>query len=206
MSAFDSRDRRWRAWDPSDGLRVLARYVAPNALAEMQFEDVDTRAVVPGQSRAAQDRAIVERLYGRLAAKRVEYGRDPWNPEERGQEIRHPRRLVERRVGNCLEFAVTYGAMCLGEQIPPLLAVTRSGPAGHAFVIATPGRSGWEPLEEDAVGTDGDTACTASSTGARSATSSRPASGSASSSPARAARRPPRSRSRAVCASITSSA
>ena len=142
MSAPDNTDRRWRTWSPSiDGYRGLARYVAPDALADIQFDDVDTRPVVPGQPLAERNRETVERLYHRLARKDTAYSDERWNPAEDGQSIRYPRQLLEDRQGNCMDFAATYAGMCLRDLVPPLLVTTQNADGGgHVFVVTTPGR------------------------------------------------------------------
>lgn len=146
--------RQWEPWlaptevrgeirrnpELESSFRELVRYVAPEALGDVRWADEPATDVSPDPADDSE-RAMVSRLYERLARQRIDFWREPWLPGEAGQRIRHPWLLVHGRAGTCLDFATTFAAMCLDAAIPPLLVLTWGRTVQqHAFVIATPGR------------------------------------------------------------------
>lgn len=137
--------RYWETWEPSTsdlpaGLRELARYVSPEALNDVRWDDdLDPHRLVADREHR---RPMAALLYERLARRPVAFWGDPWVPDATGQRIRHPWLLVNgQQQGTCLDFATTYAAMCLDSSIPPLIVLTLGQDGrGHAFVLLTPGR------------------------------------------------------------------
>jgi hypothetical protein len=138
------------------GFAELARYVAPEALADVRWDvDQDAETLPGGADR--DDLTMIIRLYERLSSQRIDFWREPWLPGGGAQRIRHPWLLVNGRAGTCLDFATTYAAMCLDAAIPPLLALTRGATGNHATVILTPDRSaGYSDFPQDSLARDRD--------------------------------------------------
>jgi hypothetical protein len=125
---LDNRPHRWPVWNREDGLAVLARYVAPEALWHL--------GLVVERDPDESDLAVARRLFDRLREQRIRYALEPRIAIGEAQLIRHPALLIQDRVGTCLDIATTYAAMCQGEHVAPLLAITHD----HAFVVIAPGR------------------------------------------------------------------
>jgi hypothetical protein len=128
ISELDDRPHRWPVWKREDGLAALARYVAPEALWHL--------GLVVERDPEESDLVVARRLFDRLRQQRIRYALEPRIAVGEAQLIRHPALLIQDRVGTCLDIATTYAAMCQGEHVAPLLAVTHD----HAFVVITPGR------------------------------------------------------------------
>jgi hypothetical protein len=127
----------WPVWAYDSGFSMLARYVAPRAVASAGSDLIAGLSEEEEQlSAEEQDRMRAMRLYERLRGKKITYGLEPWASEEGVQQIRHPWWLLSDRHGTCVDIAATYAAMCLQEQVGAMLAVT----GDHAFVAFQPGR------------------------------------------------------------------
>lgn len=144
ISELDNRPHRWPVWTLEDGLAALACYVAPEALWHL--------GLVVERDPDDSDPAVARRLFDRLREQRIRYALEPRIAIGNAQLIRHPALLIQDRVGTCLDIATTYAAMCQGEHVASLLAVTRD----HAFVVITPGRFRDDPqaLSPFALGSD----------------------------------------------------
>ena len=125
----------WPLWKRQDRhYAQLARYVSAPALVGLRL--------VPQHSAtdADADRRLAQELYETLCQRQIGAAREPWVAAAAHQQIRHPDWLV-REGGNCLDVALTYGAMCLEGRVGAMLALTPPHVIpGHAFVVLTPGR------------------------------------------------------------------
>jgi hypothetical protein len=128
-------------WSERKGFAALAGYVSTDSLRGHDLLPHGGRVkAAEGASdqaesdEAAIDREVAARLFGRLAAREIRYREEPWRTGTDVQGIRHADWLLSEG-GNCLDFCVTYAAMCLEMRVAPLLALT----ATHALVLIRPG-------------------------------------------------------------------
>jgi hypothetical protein len=131
----------WRATlDPKDygateqSLLDLARYTNP-AMVEGWGLGMSRSGLDP------RDSNFIEMgwwLAGKLddEGRRLSWTVDAFNPSGPGQVIRTTAELLEG-AGTCLDFAITFAAMCVQERVPCVLAITREvgSSVGHAFVV-----------------------------------------------------------------------
>ena len=128
--------RAWPRWRHDEGLVTIARYVSTDALTGHDL--------VPAVRPSHDDARVVAELYERLRDRRIRYRRQTiaWGED---QQVRHPAWLVSEG-GNCLDLTACFAAMCLKQDVAPLLAITPT----HAFVVL---RCGWlqgpRPRDED---------------------------------------------------------
>lgn len=134
------------AFDEWNGLQsipeILAAFVTPNHPAiESVLSDAagilgawtGSSALSGYQSRDPQRVAFtMAAIYTALQQRNIRYINPPASFEENGQKVRLPDRILESRLGTCLDLTVL-AASCLEQSgIHPLVVIT----AGHAFVGA----------------------------------------------------------------------
>ena len=125
--------RRWPDGDGPGTHDALARYVSADAIRSLEL--------ITWRDQRERDTEVAARLYTLLRGRAIGYAREPYLHKHGQQQIRDPWLLLKNQVGTCIDFAVTYAAMCLEATIRPLLAVTDE----HAFVIIAPGSMGGDP-------------------------------------------------------------
>ncbi len=130
-----------REWSKVDE-RGLARFVTPDAvtLLRLPVNRLDLAAEPEGRRR------LVEAIYGALLAKQIRYAAEMYHPSDALQPIRRPADVLEApREGTCLDLAVLFCGLCLGNELLPVLVVTE----GHAFaaVSLTHGLRDWNALD-----------------------------------------------------------
>jgi hypothetical protein len=109
--------------------RALARYVEPKGLPEefklpkyiSRFDLVQSEG----------PRGLAAQLYVQICKQAIQYDLAPFDPHsEVTQLIRKPETLLAEKRGTCLDLAVLFAAMCLANDLLPLIVVVE----GHAFV------------------------------------------------------------------------
>lgn len=143
-------DNKHYAWPRADD-RSLARFVQPQALpkalrwpTDLNRRDVLTSSGIQG---------VAERLYNQLWAQALQYELAPLNPSSAAtQLIRKAAVVVEEKQATCLDLAVWFAAMCLDNELLPIL-ILLEGHALAGFSLRRTARStvaGLKPLAWEA--------------------------------------------------------
>jgi hypothetical protein len=134
---------QWTWHRGDDGVGALARYVSESSLEGIRALALRNAM----QSRrsaddpASEDASVAGALYDLMLRLDLDPAYERWSAMKPVQRIRHPQLVIDDGVGNCLEFALMYAAMCLREHVAPLVAIVH----GHAFVLLQLGRFVQEP-------------------------------------------------------------
>lgn len=122
--------RSVRGWAKSDH-HGLARYVDPRAASQC----FDLGDLPLGDIASSVDRSrLLDALYTKLADAQIGYTHEPWNPDERYQEIRSPQEVLQKPGhGTCLDLAALFAALSLEVGLLPVLVVTEH----HASVMVS---------------------------------------------------------------------
>ncbi len=148
------------AWNEWGGLssppELAAAFVSPNdpalgALlrrASLHLVASGDDGALCGYQRAGRTRAIAAALWRATCELELGYIQPPASFEQHGQKVRFPGRIVEHRLGTCLDLTLFLAAAFEQCGLNPLLVFTQ----GHAFVgVWERDESFPEPLVEDAL-------------------------------------------------------
>lgn len=141
-----ARDVDLLAYNEWPGLAVLpallASFVSPNhpalvpllhAVADRLEASTGRRSLDGYQSRdPARARALVEAVYGAVAAAAITYVQPPPSFEAHGQKVRTPEQVLGDRLGTCLDLALLQAALLEHVGLQPFVVLQRD----HAFVGA----------------------------------------------------------------------
>jgi hypothetical protein len=120
----------WFDW-PKSQYTMLASYVLP------QLADRLKLAIVRDDALAKSDgpRIVAGAIYDALITDDIRYAREIYDPEIKRQKIRDPYLILGGSGdGTCLDLALLFAGLCLGNELLPLVVVME----GHAFVaVAT---------------------------------------------------------------------
>ena len=147
--SHDADDQEeWPDWRISDQtVAQLARYVSPAHVPTWMptnlLSPLDPWADAQDLSRdqiANLRRARADQLYKSLAARRIPYANEQWNPaaydpegNPAAQRIRTPEETAQGPA-TCLDLALLFAAMAIAADLRPLIAV-RHRPSCHALVV-----------------------------------------------------------------------
>lgn len=130
-------DWRWPRANPKD----IVRYVNRNAanLVRLAENRYDLTQKFEGR------RQLIEAIYNALVnrEKKVRYALEPYHPSKAFQLIRTPPEVLDTPgEGTCLDLAILFCGLCLGNELLPLLIVLEN----HALVAVslTHGLQGWD--------------------------------------------------------------
>ncbi|HEU5374084.1 MAG TPA: AAA family ATPase [Ktedonobacteraceae bacterium] len=104
---------RWPRW-PRNNPQDLARYVLPDAIYLLQQPDRSFDL-------AQQPDILVHAIYDLLCERDISYAREEFSTHEVSQYIRTPEEILDSHKGTCLELAVLFCGLCLGNNLLPLL-------------------------------------------------------------------------------------
>lgn len=106
----------WEPWSRIDD-RGLARFVTSEA---KRWLALDVSRFDVGEDR----RQIVEAIYNALVEKNIRYALEDYHPSEALQPIRPPAEILGAPYeGTCLDLAVLFCGLCLGNELLPILIV-----------------------------------------------------------------------------------
>ncbi|GEM_PF-3160087 len=130
-------DWQWSRANPKD----LVRYVNRNAANLVRLAENRYDLTQKSEGR----RQLIEAIYNALVnrEKKVRYALEPYHPSKAIQPIRtSPEVLDTPGVGTCLDLAILFCGLCLGNELLPLLIVLEN----HALVAVslTHGLQGWD--------------------------------------------------------------
>lgn len=108
--------------------RTLAHYAQPDDLPEaFRLPKYINRLDL---LRLEGPQGVAEQLYDLLYKQGIHYELSPFNPRASvTQLIRKPTTILDKKKGTCLDLAVLFAAMCLANDLLPLVVVVE----GHAF-------------------------------------------------------------------------
>jgi tetratricopeptide (TPR) repeat protein len=108
--------------------RALARSVNPDDLpAEFKLPKNANRLDIFHKE---GPKGLAARLYAQICRQNIQYDLSPFNLSEDAQSIRKPSTILAQKRGTCLDLAVLFAAMCLDNDLLPVIVVVE----GHAFV------------------------------------------------------------------------
>lgn len=121
-------DDKHHDWARADEC-TLARYVQPRSLPQaLTWSATGTNRLDTFSSGGIL--AVAETLYDLVRAQPIEYDRAPLNPRSHAtQLIRKTQTVLDAKQGTCLDLAVLYAAMCLDNELLPILVCLE----GHAL-------------------------------------------------------------------------
>jgi hypothetical protein len=128
----------WEPWSKADE-RGLARYVLPSAVEGLRLPQ---NRLDLAQQRDGRPR-LTKAIYETLLEQEIRYAPEKYQAKLETQLIRTPKEILEPPgEGTCLDLAVLFCGLCLGNDLLPLLVVLD----GHALaaVSLSQGRSEWE--------------------------------------------------------------
>lgn len=107
----------------------LARYALPDA----------ARNFALGTSRydlaqgASGRRNLANAIYSSLQSKKINYALEKYNGSDAVQLIRTPSEIIEQKEGTCLDLALLFCGVCLGNELLPLIVLIQ----GHALAAVS---------------------------------------------------------------------
>lgn len=117
---------------------TIAAFVQPNAravadvlreAAEILRSTTGDTAIVGYQRGPARAIETAGAIYEALRARDLAYSPAPSSFESTGQKVRTPQAVLDERLGNCVDLAVTYAACLEQADLRPLICIVD----GHAF-------------------------------------------------------------------------
>lgn len=130
----------WTEWPKADEAS-LAQFVTPQAMQWLVLPASRYDLMHEADGR----RQLVRVMYDALAHAGIRYDLESYHPSYALQYIRTPAEvLVSPRAGNCLDLAVLFAGLSLGNELLPLLVVLE----GHALVLVSMqhGLRDWDSL------------------------------------------------------------
>lgn len=119
----------WPAW-PKTNEKMLASYVLPQLAARLKLAQSRDDVLARPNGRLE----LLSLIYDALIAKDLRYAREEYDPESEHQRIRDTELLLEGAGdATCLDLALLFAGVCLGNELLPLVVVVR----GHAFVAVS---------------------------------------------------------------------
>lgn len=116
----------WPAWAKSNR-KDLARFVHEAAAGKLKLDKVRDDLLAEGDRRG-----VAEAIYDAARAADIRWSRELYDPREEVQGIRDPFDVLEGSGdATCLDLALLYAGLCLGNELLPLIAVFRD----HALVL-----------------------------------------------------------------------
>ena len=118
----------WEKWPRKDRM-LLPKYVTPKlgGLFPLKKSSYDKINTLEGR------RDIVKAIYNMLLEKNIYYALEEYQPSEKYQIIRSPKKIKEELKGTCLDLAALFCGLCLAHELLPMLIITR----GHAFAAVS---------------------------------------------------------------------
>lgn len=118
------------SWEwPKTDRAGLARYVLPDA-AELFEIEVNRNDL----SRNAEGRKmLLDAIYFSLQSQKLRYALEKYHPNDATQLIRSPAEILGRKEGTCLDLALLFCGVCLGNELLPVMVLVE----GHAFAAVS---------------------------------------------------------------------
>jgi hypothetical protein len=118
----------WQPW-PKGSEKDLAKYVLPSVAGRVKLS-----AVRDDVLRLGKRRELLEEIYKALLKYDIRYAREPFDPTLEQQRIRTPAEILKGAGdATCLDLALLFAGVCLGNQLLPLVVVLD----GHALVAVS---------------------------------------------------------------------
>lgn len=119
----------WPAW-PKTNEKMLASYVLPQLAAKLKLAKSRDDVLTRPNGRLE----LLSLTYDALVVKDLRYAREEYDAESEQQRIRDTDLLLEGAGdATCLDLALLFAGVCLGNELLPLVVVVR----GHAFVAVS---------------------------------------------------------------------
>jgi hypothetical protein len=118
----------WPSWPKTDE-KGLARYVRPDIAGQLRLKVVRDDLLARGERRE-----LLEAIYAALLKSDIRYARELFDPTLDVQLIRDPEVILKGAGdGTCLDLALFFAGLCLGNELLPLVVVLD----GHALVAVS---------------------------------------------------------------------
>ena len=118
----------WPSWPKTDE-KGLARYVRPDIAGQLRLKVVRDDLLARGERRE-----LLEAIYAALLKSDIHYARELFDPTLDVQLIRDPEVILKGAGdGTCLDLALFFAGLCLGNELLPLVVVLD----GHALVAVS---------------------------------------------------------------------
>jgi hypothetical protein len=118
----------WPSWPKTDE-KGLARYVCRDIAGQLRLKVVRDDLLARGERRE-----LLEAIYAELLKSDIRYARELFDPTLDVQLIRDPKVILKGAGdGTCLDLALFFAGLCLGNELLPLIVVLD----GHALVAVS---------------------------------------------------------------------
>jgi hypothetical protein len=131
----------WPPW-PRNNQKNLAKYASADAAHAAMPSGFFPLGAASSHDLRTQGRLqeIVQSIYDKLCALGIDYDLEPLrleDPANTKQAIRSPAEVVRDKRGTCIDLALLFAALCLGERLLPMVVLLGGGGAGsnHALVV-----------------------------------------------------------------------